>query len=57
MKINCILLSVQPVLLIPVVPNNVEYITIREENIYKNIFVKDNVSRGWIKGEQPEEWD
>ena len=50
MKINCILLSVQPVLLIPVVPNNVEYISIRGENIYKNIFVKDNVSRGWQGG-------
>lgn len=46
MRVKCILLSVQPLLLIAVVPNNVEYIPIRGENIYKNKYVRDNVSRG-----------
>lgn len=35
MRVKCILLSVQPLLLIAVVPNNVEYIPIRGENITK----------------------
>lgn len=40
MRVKCILLSVQPLLLIAVVPNNVEYIPIRGENIYKNKYVR-----------------